>query len=97
MDILPCVVLVVQSCLTLCDPIDYSPPGSSVHGILQESWSGLPFPSPGDLPNPRIEPRSPELQGESLPYMAKKKKIRCDLVKDPEVMRLWWIIQVVSM
>ena len=28
-------VLVAQSCLTLCDPIDYSPPGSSVHGILQ--------------------------------------------------------------
>ena len=27
----------------------------------QESWSGLPFPSPGDLPNPGIEPRSPEL------------------------------------
>ena len=64
----------------------------------QESWSGLPFPSPGDLPNPRIEPGSPELQGESLPYMAKKKKnFRCDLVKDLEVMRLWWIIQVVSM
>ena len=28
-------VLVAQSCLTLCDPMDYSPPGSSVHGILQ--------------------------------------------------------------
>ena len=30
----------------------------------QEYWSGLPFPSPGDLPDPGIEPRSPELQGE---------------------------------
>ena len=29
------VVLVAHSCLTLCDPMDYSPPGSSVHGILQ--------------------------------------------------------------
>ena len=33
----------------------------------QESWSGLPFPSPGDLPNPRIELRSPALQADSLP------------------------------
>ena len=35
---------VAQSCPTLCDPVDCSPPGSSVHGILQAS--GLPFPSP---------------------------------------------------
>ena len=32
-----------------------------------EYWSGLPFPSPGDLPNPGIEPRSPTLQADSLP------------------------------
>ena len=32
----------------------------------QEYWSGLPFPSPGDLPNPRIEPGSPALQAGSL-------------------------------
>ena len=32
----------------------------------QEYWSGLPFPSPGDLPNPGIEPRSPALQAEAL-------------------------------
>ena len=40
----------LQSCLTLCDPIDGNPPGSSVLGILQTKtleWiSGLPFPSP---------------------------------------------------
>ena len=36
-----------QSCPTLCDPIDRSPPGSPIPGILQaEHWSGLPFPSP---------------------------------------------------
>ena len=36
-----------------CDPMDHSPPGSSVHGILQARyWSGLPCPPPGDLPNP---------------------------------------------
>ena len=33
----------------------------------QEYWSGLPFPSPGDLPNPGIKPRSPTLQRDSLP------------------------------
>ena len=33
----------------------------------QEHWSGLPFPSPGDLPNPEIEPRSPTFQADSLP------------------------------
>ena len=34
---------------------------------MQEYWSGLPLPSPGDLPNPRIEPGSPALQADSLP------------------------------
>ena len=33
----------------------------------QEYWSGLPFPSPGDLPDPGIKPRSPALQADSLP------------------------------
>ena len=33
----------------------------------QEYWSGLPFPSPGDLPDSGIEPRSPELQADALP------------------------------
>ena len=38
----------LQSCPTLCNPIDSSPPGSPISGILQaqEHWSGLPFPSP---------------------------------------------------
>ena len=56
-------VSVTQSCPTLCDPMDCSPPGSSVYGISrQEYWSGLPFPSPGDLPDPGIEPGYPALQ-----------------------------------
>ena len=43
-----------QSCLTLCDPTDCSPPGSSSMGFSrQEYWSGLPCPPPGDLPPPR--------------------------------------------
>ena len=101
----------LQSCPTLCDPIDGSPPGSPIPGILQartlewvaisfsnawkwscsvvsdsatpwtaayqdslsmgfsrqEYWSGLPFPSPGDLPDPGIEPVSPTLAVDSLP------------------------------
>ena len=106
----------LQSCPTLCDPIDGSPTDSPVPGILQtrilewvaisffnvwkwkvkvkslscvwllaipwtaayqappsmgfsrqEYWSVLPFPSPGDLPNPGIEPGSPALQADALP------------------------------
>ena len=49
-----------QSCLTLYDPMDCSPTGSSVIGFSrQEYWSGLPCPPPGDLPNPGIKPMSP--------------------------------------
>ena len=54
---------VTQSCLTLCDSM-----GSSLHQAppsmgfsRQEYWSGLQFPSPGNLSNPGIEPRSPTL------------------------------------
>ena len=102
------------SCPTLCDPIDGSPPGSTIPGTLQartlewvaisfsregkwkvkvkslscvrllvtpwttayqappsmgfsrqEYWSGLPFPSPGDLLHPEMDPRSPALQADS--------------------------------
>ena len=62
-------VLVTQSCLTLCDPIwtvTHQTP-LSIELSRQEYWSGLPFSSPGDLPNLRIEPRSPTLQADSLP------------------------------
>ena len=45
--------------------MDCSLPGSSVHGILQAE-SGLPFPSPGDLPDPEIEPRPPTLEADTL-------------------------------
>ena len=46
-----CCCLVAKLCQRFCHPTDCSPPGSSVHGISrQEYWSGLPFPSPGDLP-----------------------------------------------
>ena len=43
---------------------DQAPP--SMEFSRQEYWSGLPFPSPGDLPNPGIEPGSPELRADAL-------------------------------
>ena len=46
------LALVAQLCLTLCNPMGFP---------RQEYWSGLPFPSPGDLPNSGFEPKSPEL------------------------------------
>ena len=55
-------VLVTQLCVILCDPMDCSPPGSSVRGSLEAKileW--LPC-----LPYPRIKPRSPALQADSL-------------------------------
>ena len=66
------VCLPIQSCLTLCHPLDCSPPGSSVHEIFQAKmeWSWLPFPPPGDGPNLGIKPESPvspALQTHSLP------------------------------
>ena len=45
--------------------IAYEAP-TSMGSSRQEYWSGLPFPSPGDLPNPGIEPRSPSLQADAL-------------------------------
>ena len=69
-----CVCVCVCACtcsvallyLTLHNPMDCSMSGSSVFPG-QESWGGLPFPSPGDLPNSGIKPVSPALQVDSLP------------------------------
>ena len=68
------VALVKQKCWSLSrvrlfvNPVDYSPPGSSVHGILsrQEDWSGSPFPPPRDLLDPGVESGSPALQAGGL-------------------------------
>ena len=60
-------VLVTQLSPTLCKAMDCSPPGYLSMGLpRQEYWSELPVPSPGDLSNPGIEPRSPTLQADSL-------------------------------
>ena len=56
-----------QLCLTLCGPVDCSPPDSSVHGILQArilEWAAISF--SGDLPDPGVKPGCPALQADSL-------------------------------
>ena len=55
--------------------MDYSLPGFSVWGILQARILELPFPSPGGLPNPGIEPWSPALQADSLPTESRRKPL----------------------
>ena len=59
---------VTQSCPTLCNPwtVAYQAPPPSMGFSRQEYWSGLPFPSPGDLPDSGTEPRSPALQADAF-------------------------------
>ena len=57
--------------LTLCKPMDYT-----VHGILQARILEWDIPSPGDLPNPGMEPRCPTLQADSLPNEPPQKPLR---------------------
>ena len=62
-------VSVTQLCLTLCDPMDCSHQAPLFMDFSrQEYWSGLPFSSPGDLPNPGVEPRSPALHEDSSQF-----------------------------
>ena len=57
-----------QPCLTLCYLMDYIACQTlSMRFPRQERWSGLPFPTPGDLPNQGIKPVSPTLEADSLP------------------------------
>ena len=60
----------LQSCPTLCDPMNCSPLGSSVRGDSPGKNIGMGCHAvlPGDLPNPGIEPRPPTLQVDSLPF-----------------------------
>ena len=50
----------------------------------QEYWSGLPFPSPGDLPDPGIEPGSPALQADDLPSKPPGKSTKVAVVNSGE-------------
>ena len=80
MPLIKCIVYCVCVCVCVCvyqllshvrsdslRPHGLYLPAFSVHGILQEYWSGLPFTPPGDLPNPGIKPWSLALQADSLP------------------------------
>ena len=75
----------LQSCPTLCSPMDCSLPGSSVHGIFQEEyWSGLPFPPLKNLPNPGIKPTSlvsPALAGGFFTTSASWEALNYDSLK----------------
>ena len=68
-------LLVAQSCLSHCDPVDsqVSQAPLSIGFPRQEHWHGLPFPTPGDLPTSGTEPRSPALQADSLSSEAAEK------------------------
>ena len=71
-------MLIAQSCPTLCNPMDCSLPGCSVHGLLQArilEW--VAFPSPEDLSDPGIEPRSPALQADTLPSEPPRSEVDC--------------------
>ena len=76
-----CVCMCVCELLSrvrLCDPMDCNHQASlSTEFSRQEYWSGLPFPSPGDLPNPGIECRSPTWQADSLPFESSGKPWFC--------------------
>ena len=62
-----CGGLVIKSCPTLVTPWTVTCQAPLSMGFSrQEYWSGFPFPSPGDLPNPGIEPKSPAFQADSL-------------------------------
>ena len=70
---------VSHSRLTLCYPINCIACQAplSMEFFRLEYWSGLPFPSPGDLPNPGIESGSPALSADSLPSEPPGKPLRC--------------------
>ena len=69
---------------SLCDPRDCRPPAPlSMDLSGQEFWNGSPLPSPGDLPDPGIEPGSPALQADSLPSEPPGKLVR--------VVRTWLV------
>ena len=71
-----------QSCLTLCDPRTVAHKAPLSMGFFRQGyWSKLPFPPPGDLSDPGIEPRSPALQVDSLPLHCKVLlNVRCSTI-----------------
>ena len=85
-----CCHLGTQSCPTLCDPMAVAYQASLSMGFpRQEFWSGLPLPSPGDLPEPGIKPVSPALTGRFFYHWATREALpgRIPLVK-------WYLSQI---
>ena len=70
----------VQLCATPLMAAHQAPP--SLELSRQEHWSGLPFPSPGVLPDPGIKPRSPTLQADTLPSEPPGKPLSTDIQKE---------------
>jgi len=69
--------LVAKLCPTLVTPWTVASQAPLSMGFSrQEYWSGLPFPSPGDLPDPGIESRSPALKADSLPTELQGKPLK---------------------
>ena len=78
-----CCCLVAKSCPTLSQSQELQPTKMflSMGFPRQEYWSGLPFSSPGDLPNARIEPMTPALQVDSLPWSHQGNPFSYDFLK----------------
>ena len=74
---------VAQSCTTLVTPWTVTSQALLSMGFpRQKYWSGLPFPPPGDLPNPGTEPKSPTLQADTLASEPLGKTFSCLTLKD---------------
>ena len=88
--------LAALSCLSLCDPMDCSPSGSSLLGDSprQEYWSGLSCPPPMDLPNPGTEHRSPVLEADSLPSKPPDKNVYITLQRNLDKLKVFSVLQV---
>ena len=95
------VVLVAKSCPTLYNPMDCSPPASSVHGISQarilDYWSGLLFTFLGDLPDPGIQPMSLALAmegSEKTPWMmSQRMRTFCQVEERRMQVQAGWIYE----
>ena len=91
--------LVTKSCPTLGTPWTVACQAPlSMEFSRQESWSGLPFPSAGDLPDPEIEPKSPALPADSSPTELLGKpfvflRVCCNFESDPSITGFYSILE----
>ena len=82
--------LVTKSCLTLATPWTVACQAPVSMGFSrQEYWSGLPFSSPGDLPDPGIKPRTPALQADCLPTELRGKPIFTYVFSEAHPFFIW--------